>query len=1348
MPEKSHHWRISLWHRVRKYLAIGLLLFGVVVGLITVLLPFTGLYQRPLERFLSSQWSRQVKIAQLEGRWRGTGPEFEISNLSISGENSVTIDRAKLKINIYKYLWPGGSNGLELVVNSAAMELAGKTPATGAEPNPDAQPVSPRILEQLMSSGSLLIENLAFKLSPQWQKKFSHILKRPLQTALQVQQDKNQRAMQLTVSSPELVKQARLMAVTNKRRQVLKDARWYVDLEDFRLAALKDLNPQLQWPASQVDGKFWFTTRHGRLVEGFVLVRLSLDESLQAIPGGHALSGHLRLDFSGDPDGKHWQARLRIQNLKSRDLEQDQVNLLITRENDRLRLQADVLDIAMLHNLLVMFGLPGLPGNQWQITGVLRDVSIVHDLTLRRPVSAAFAFEQIRAKTPFFQADNLAGQVRLQGDELRLLVDSDNGRLAIERLLRRPVEWQHLVMVLSTDLQAENPDVRLPHLWCDCTDFELDSMARVVQGESLHVNLASQLRQVKVRQLYKYWPAGIWKEKLINWLDNALQSGSIPEAGIAYLGDTRRYPFADRSGKFLTQAEARDVVLQYEPDWPKLRNVDATVKFLNRSMQAQVRQAKTMGATITHGQAEIPDFKQGQLKIALAATGRDNYLINFLRASELSRKLPLLQEDIRMRGRSDVDLRLELSLKPGRKKPIRPFGAIHLRNVAFSINDFSLESLRGDIALQGLLLKLDDIAGEFLQNPVVLSGTVQLPEKQLPVVDLLMQGPLTIATLEQKIGHELPLEGTSHWRFKLASAEKPTKEKGRAESAPTNQESATDVHTAGLHFSGESDLVGVKINLPLPLFKRAPSKAPVRFDCDHPCSEQPWQVGYSDVFTARVRWLEKAAQLAIERLQFGQQAPPDVPIGGEIETLDLDGWLAVLARRSGEKSLFKLPEGEYRFHIRRGLFMSRLLTDVDVRVIREADAWRITLHGLEIEGEVLVADDARQRGIVVQLKKLIWPEVTHLAPTFEVPAATGFDLPALHVWVKDFTYQGIPLGEMRLEARPVVSGMKVEKFESRNRWITLNATGDWVRQPADGSADVADGVPLLGESRFHVVMVSDNLGKFLQSIGYDSPIRGGQTVIEMNTVWPGSPAQFSFDRLSGDLTVSIGPGEVTDAKPGIGRVFGLLNLTNLPRRLILDFADVLSQGLRFEAMTGHFTLRNGQAWTDDFEVLYSGARIRVKGSMDLVRQTYDQTLTVVPKVGQILPTLGAIAGGPAGAAAGFFMQGVLHDSLKKSGKFVYHVTGPWDNPNIELIDVDKARPEDLPLDYRQPEAEPAPRPQAVPGKGTTKDATAPATTGPASPSPDKVAEGHKKEETADTAESADTDEKQAPELIP
>ncbi len=1273
MPERSIHRRMILWHIIRKYVAVVLLVFGIIVGLITVLLPFSELYQRPLERFLSAQWGRSVQLDELEGRWRGTGPEFKVGNLSIRGAHSVSIEQATLRLNVYKFLWPGGSNGLELVINNATLKLAQESIGSDSKPGTQ-QLASPRIVEQLMASGSLLIENLAFEAEPFLQDNLGVLLQHPVRTSLQVQQDKNRRAIQLDLSGEQLVDRAQILAITDKRRQVLKDARWYMKLDGLRLGAFQSLNRRLKVPASQLDGTLWFTTRHGRMVEALALARLRPDPALtkndpHATP---VLSGHMRLEFSGEPNGKHWQAWVRIQDLATHQLAQDEMNLHISRSGSQLQVKADVLDVAMLHNLLAMFGLPGLPENDWRFSGVLRQVSIIHDMDRRRLVSVRLRFEGLAGSMPRMVVDNLSGEIRLDGDELRILVDSEQGQLDLPGLIRRPVAWNRLVLSLAADVQSESPQLRIPQLWCDCQDMQIDAMARLLQEEALTLNVAAQLSAVKVRQLYKYWPAGIWKEKIINWLDNSLQGGMVENAGIVYLGNVRRYPFPDHSGRFLAIADTRDLVLQYAPDWPKVRALDAEVSFLNRGMSATVFSARTLDAAITGGQVRIADFKQAVLETRVSASGRDNYLLDFLRAGPLGLKIQLLKEDIRLRGPSDVHVSLHLPLKPGRKE-IRPQATMHLREVDFSLNEFVLDAVRGNLVLETDRLQLRQLQARFLDHVMTLSGQVLLRPLQ---VDLHMQGMISAGNLTDALKRPIPAWGQAHWRFELKNLFAGDKQA----SVQTKQT------TPPLTLIAESDLQGLAVQLPLPLAKTSQSATPLRFSCTPPCVSEHIDLRYGDIMRATIRIVPEAGQVIIESLRFGVKEFDDMvaelPVSGEIDVLDLDGWLSLLAHRDTEKSLFILPDGEYRVHIKRGIFMSRIIHDVDVSVRRADSAWHIGLSGPQVSGEVVVADDADSRGIVVRLDKLDWPEM--MTPDSNDLRAESFDLPALHVWVKDFTYQGIPLGQMRLEMRPVVGGMKIEKFESRNQWVSLNATGEWQRNSTEEPAMKSRAT---GQSRFHIIMLSDNLGRFLRSIGYDSPVKGGQTVIEMNAHWPGPPSAFSFDRLSGDMTVRIGPGEVTEAKPGIGRVFGLLNLANLPRRLILDFADVLSQGLRFEAMSGHFSLRDGLAVTDDFEVLYSGARIRVEGKVDLVRQTYDQILTVIPKVGQILPTLGAIAGGPAGAAAGFFMQGVLNDPLKKTGKFIYHVTGSWHTPEIRLINTDKAEPHDIPMDYRQPRSD-------------------------------------------------------------
>jgi uncharacterized protein YhdP len=198
-------------------------------------------------------------------------------------------------------------------------------------------------------------------------------------------------------------------------------------------------------------------------------------------------------------------------------------------------------------------------------------------------------------------------------------------------------------------------------------------------------------------------------------------------------------------------------------------------------------------------------------------------------------------------------------------------------------------------------------------------------------------------------------------------------------------------------------------------------------------------------------------------------------------------------------------------------------------------------------------------------------------------------------------------------------------------------------------------------------MFSEKIADFLQTVGFNAPITNAQTLIKMDAEWNGVPSEFNIANMDGELEISLGRGEVLDQQPGFGRVLGLFNLTNLPRRLLLDFRDVLAEGLLFNSMEGHFKITAGVANTDDFLIAASSAKIHIKGDVGFADQSYDQTITIRPQIGKTFPTIGAIAGGPVGAAAGFLVQGLFQKQLKDKNEIIYRVTGTWDEPLIELI---------------------------------------------------------------------------------
>ena len=80
------------------------------------------------------------------------------------------------------------------------------------------------------------------------------------------------------------------------------------------------------------------------------------------------------------------------------------------------------------------------------------------------------------------------------------------------------------------------------------------------------------------------------------------------------------------------------------------------------------------------------------------------------------------------------------------------------------------------------------------------------------------------------------------------------------------------------------------------------------------------------------------------------------------------------------------------------------------------------------------------------------------------------------------------------------------------------------------------------------------------------------------------------------------------------------------------------------------------------------ANISITGRTGLRAKDFDQQVRVTPHVGNSLPLVGAVVGGPIGAAAGFAVQGLLGGGLNKAASARYQITGTWDKPVMTLIE--------------------------------------------------------------------------------
>ena len=172
----------------------------------------------------------------------------------------------------------------------------------------------------------------------------------------------------------------------------------------------------------------------------------------------------------------------------------------------------------------------------------------------------------------------------------------------------------------------------------------------------------------------------------------------------------------------------------------------------------------------------------------------------------------------------------------------------------------------------------------------------------------------------------------------------------------------------------------------------------------------------------------------------------------------------------------------------------------------------------------------------------------------------------------------------------------------------------------------------------------------------------------MDVDWPGAPRSDFMEALNGEVAVRLGAGRLSDVDPGAGRMFGLMSITALPRRLALDFSDVFSEGFGYDQIMGDFRLVDGDAYTCNLTFTGPAADVRNVGRTGLVARDYDQAAVVSANVGGSLPVAGFLFGGPQVAAALLIFSQVFQKPLKDMGEVFYAVTGSWDTPGIDPSD--------------------------------------------------------------------------------
>jgi uncharacterized protein YhdP len=333
-----------------------------------------------------------------------------------------------------------------------------------------------------------------------------------------------------------------------------------------------------------------------------------------------------------------------------------------------------------------------------------------------------------------------------------------------------------------------------------------------------------------------------------------------------------------------------------------------------------------------------------------------------------------------------------------------------------------------------------------------------------------------------------------------------------------------------------------------------------------------------------------------------------------------------------------------------------------VRVDRGAQEWLVELDGEQAAGTLVVPYDfSGDEPLIVDMVKLIMPG----GDDDEYRVADQIDprsLPPLSIKADEFALGPRRFGRLEAEFARTEAGLESTSITTSDDSFELSGSGRWIVENANGADQ---------RSYLSGKLLSSNIEQTTERLNYQPGMVGEDMEIDIDVTWPGGAREDLLEVLEGNIGIRLGAGQLDDVEPGAGRVFGLMSIVALPRRLSLDFRDVFSKGFGFDEITGHFRVVRGESFTCDLTLKGPAADIGIVGKAGLESRDYQQSAIVSASVGDTLPIVGAVVAGPQVAAALLIFSQIFKKPLQEMGQIYYRIDGSWDEPAIESADAEQ-----------------------------------------------------------------------------
>jgi uncharacterized protein (TIGR02099 family) len=838
------------------------------------------------------------------------------------------------------------------------------------------------------------------------------------------------------------------------------------------------------------------------------------------------------------------------------------------------------------------------------------------------------------------------------------------------------------------------------------------------------IDAQGRLSRADGTKVYRYLPLTIPQDTR-DYLRDAILQGRISDLAVRLKGDLDKVPFgpphAPGAGEFRLAGQVHHATYAYVPPriqppgqlpWPVLTDLNGELVIDRATLkvnQASARLQSQPGVQVNRVDAHIPDLmSHTTVHVQADVQGPLAEMLGVVNQSPLGQMVNGALAQASASGPANLHLGLTLPVNDINNSKVQ--GSVQLAGNDVRVTPAAplLSKARGQVNFTEFGFSLTGTQAQMIGGDVRLDGGMRggPPSPGVPAVQVRAQGQFTAEGLRQAPELGLPA--------RLAQ-----------------QASGGGAYSAVLGFrrgvaelTVHSNLQGVALHLPAPLGKAADTVLPLRFD-NALLPDPPPQPGVAELplherlqvelgSLARVVYVRDLAG-AVPKVLRGSiavglpagegMALPEQGVAANVNLpqLSADAWDAALDQLSAPlpqhpepgagqgataTAAASGPAAQAQSYLPTTMALraaeltvgGRQLHHVLLGGTREGWNWRINTQADQLNGYV----DYRQpsaghagrvyaRLVRLQLDPATASDVEQLLEQKQ-PSA----IPALDIVVDDFELRGKKLGRVEIEASNPGAGRdgthewRLSKLKLDTPEAQLLAWGHWA---AAASGPV---VPTVVRPDRRTVLnfkldIND-AGALLARMGMPDVIRRGQGQLGGQVSWAGSPLSPDLPTLDGQVRLDVGAGQFLKADPGLAKLLGVLSLQALPRRLTLDFRDVFSAGFAFDFVRGDVSLAHGIASTHNLEMQGVNAAVMMEGSADVVHETQNLHVVVVPEINAGTASLLATVVNPAVGLSTVLAQLFLRRPLIQATTQVFDVDGPWADPRITKATTPPAAP--------------------------------------------------------------------------